>query len=136
MLPNPIEAFSRNFSAHSPICLFLGLGLLLSLPHHPGSFVSHDTSQICRTVLIPCSLDGAGNREELGNDKCPAWLGLVAFSQSFRISTGCHQCSYFSHAIDSPEEVLRQLKQPGWLTHCVTTEPQEVHRLFEPPQRT
>lgn len=68
MLPNPIEAFSRNFSAHSPICLFLSLGLLLSLPHHPGSFVSHDTSQICRTVLIPCSLDGAGNREELGNE--------------------------------------------------------------------
>lgn len=88
-------------------------------------------------LISPSRPWGSGAlREELGNDKCPAWLGLVAFSQSFRISTGCHQCSYFSHAIDSPEEVLRQLKQPGWLTHCVTTEPQEVHRLFEPPQRT
>lgn len=42
-----------------------------------------------------------------GHTQCPEWLGPVAFSQSVRISTGCRQLGYFSHAIDSPEEVIK-----------------------------
>lgn len=62
-------------------------------------------------LISPSRPWGSGAlREELGNDKCPAWLGPVAFSQSVRISTGCHQCGYFSHAIDSPEKVIKTVE--------------------------
>lgn len=79
MLLDPRE--SSLFILSFPSFLPWGLLPATPIPHHPGSLVSHDTSQICRPELIPYSLEGTGNREALRHE------GLVELGSSPDSST-------------------------------------------------